>query len=213
MDTSRRKRIRKSKTQRQEEIVDATLRLVPKYGLRGTTVSRIAGAVGMSRGALYQHFANREAVVFAAMERMAERAARWVSSASGRNAYERLLDLSTSHAPFTAAELETFVRPSIELMATSGKADLAEQVRGRQLRTFQAFLEMVEEGKRDGSIRADVESEDIAWALLNLAWVEDLARVMELRQLFDSGATSRNFARILAAVAGPARDEPGSAQP
>jgi AcrR family transcriptional regulator len=73
MERPGKSRTRKSKSLRQREIVEATLKLIPKYGVRGTTVSRIAAAAGMSRGALYHHFANRETVIFAALELMAER--------------------------------------------------------------------------------------------------------------------------------------------
>jgi AcrR family transcriptional regulator len=51
--------VRKTKAERQREIVDVTVKLLGKYGVEGTTVSRIAAAAGIARGALYQHFPNR----------------------------------------------------------------------------------------------------------------------------------------------------------
>lgn len=206
MDGAPKKRVRKSKAQRQKEIVEVTLRLIPKYGLRGTTVSRIAGAAGLSRGALYQHFANREAVLFAAMELMAQRVWRWITGASGPDGYHQLIDVAARHAPFAASEFNTFVRPNLELMATSARGNVSKYVHARQVKTLQAFLDIVAKGKQDGSIRGDIESDDIAWALLTFAWAEDLARVMGLEEYIDSGASMRNLRRTLAGFA--AVDEP-----
>jgi len=200
-DKPRKKRIRKSKAERQTEIIEAAIELLPQYGLRGTTVSRIAGAVGISQGALYQHFANREAVILAALNHMRERFSHWTSSASGVDAYRHMLDLGARHGPFSLSALDTFVRPLLEIMISSGQGDQNEQVRERQLMTLHGFVELADKGKADGSIRADAESEDIAWALLTFAWSEDLARVVGLDQYISSGASVRNLRRVLAAVA------------
>ncbi len=55
--------VRKNQTERREEILDATLELLGQYGLEGTTVSRIAAAVGLTPGALYRHFESRAALI------------------------------------------------------------------------------------------------------------------------------------------------------
>jgi AcrR family transcriptional regulator len=207
MDRPRKKRTRKSKDERRREIVEATLKLIPEHGFHGTTVSRIAGKAGLSRGALYHHFANREAVLFAAFELLAERASPWISASSSSDAYRRLLDAGASHAAFSASEFDSFVLPNVELMASSGRSTVAEQVRERQRKVIQVFVELVDAGKRDGSIRSDVESEDIAWALLTFAWAEDLALVMGLDEFVGSGASVRNFRRTLAGIGAVAPEE------
>jgi AcrR family transcriptional regulator len=206
-------RTRKSKAQRQREIVEVTLELVAEHGLQGATVSRIASAAGLSRGALYQHFENREAVLSAALELMAERASPWVSATPSPDAYHELLDMGARHGAFAVSEFDSFVRPNIELMATAVDGAVGEQVRERVLRTLQRFVELVDKGKRDGSIRPDIESGDVAWALLTLAWAEDQALVVGVDDLVTSGASVRNFRRILADVAtvpAPGKDAHGA---
>jgi len=133
---------------------------------------------------------------------MGERAFRWISSGSGRDAYERLLDIGARHAAFAASEYDTFVRPNLELMTASavGKS-VHEHGHGRQVKTLDVFRQLADEGKRDGSIQADVESEDVAWALLTFAWAEDLARLIGLERFITSGASMRNLERTLAGFA------------
>jgi AcrR family transcriptional regulator len=201
MDGSSKSRTRKSKALRQREIVEATLGLVAEHGLQGTTVSRIASAAGLSRGALYQHFENREAVLGAALELMAERALPWVSATPSLDAYHELLDMGTRHGAFAVSEFDSFVRPNVELMATAVDGEVGEQVRERVERTLDRFAKLVDKGKRDGSIRPDVDSRDVAWALLTLAWAEDQALVVGVDDLITGGASVRNFRRILDDVA------------
>ena len=91
--------MRKTKAERQREIVDATIQLLGKYGVQGTTVSRIAAAVGIARGALYQHFPNREAVLEAAIAAMGERSSRWILESSGATCPTRLRATWASTTP------------------------------------------------------------------------------------------------------------------
>jgi hypothetical protein len=108
--------------------------------------------------------------------------------------------MGARHSSFAVAEFDRFVRTNVEFMANSGDSSIGEQVRERHLKTLQMFVELVEKGKRDGSIRQDVESEDVAWALLTFAWAEDLALSMGLTGFISTGASVRNFRRTLADI-------------
>ncbi len=192
---------RRTKVERQREIAEATLKLVAKYGVHGTTVSRIAAAVGLSRGALYKHFPSREAVLLAAMDLMEERPPGWVAQSSGPDVYRRLLDMGDRHASWASSEFETFIHPLFEFIAAGGQGSLSREMGVRQLRVLDAFVDLVEAGKREGSIRPEVDSGDVAWSLLMFAWAEDVARLMGVDQLITSGASTRIFRRMLADVA------------
>jgi AcrR family transcriptional regulator len=199
---------RRTKAERQREIAEATLKLVAKYGVHGTTVSRIAAAVGLSRGALYKHFPSRQAVLLAAMDLMEERPTGWVAQSSGPDVYERLLDMGDRHASWASSEFETFIHPLFEFIAAGGQGSLSREMGVRQLRVLDAFVDLVEAGKREGSIRPEVDSCDVAWSLLMFAWAEDVARLMGVDQLITSGASTRIFRRMLADVAAPPSGDP-----
>ena len=66
LDQPATKRVRKAKSVRRREIAEAALRIMATHGFHGTSVARIAKAVGISNSALYQHFRNREDVLVAA---------------------------------------------------------------------------------------------------------------------------------------------------
>ncbi|OFW58703.1 MAG: hypothetical protein A2133_08305 [Actinobacteria bacterium RBG_16_64_13] len=192
------KLIRKTKAERQREIVEATVQLLAKYGVHGTTVSRIAAAVGIARGALYQHFPNREAVLEAALASMGERSSAWILQASGPDVPRRLLAMGETHSSWASSEYNTFVRPFFQLIASKRETSLTKVIIARQQEDFRYLVQQVEEGKRQGSIRSDAESGDIAWSLLLHAWGEDIARLMGVDQFITEGVSQRILRRLMA---------------
>jgi AcrR family transcriptional regulator len=194
---SRKKFVRKTKSERQREIVEATVQLVGKYGVQGTTVSRIAAAVGIARGALYQHFPNREAVLEAALASMGERSSAWLAQSSGPDVPARLLGMGEAHSSWSLSEYNTFVRPFFQLIASNRETSLTRLIIERQQTDLRYLVELVEEGKRQGTIASEVESRDIAWSLLLHAWGEDIARLMGVDQFITEGASNRILRRLL----------------
>ncbi len=60
-------------TPRQEELVDRALELVREAGLAGLTVRRLAERVGFTEAALYRHFASKQSLLLALMDRAEKR--------------------------------------------------------------------------------------------------------------------------------------------
>lgn len=76
-DTAKPASRRRSQAQRsaatREALLDATIECLVQDGYANTTTSRVAERAGVSRGAHLHHFQTRNALVAAAMERLAER--------------------------------------------------------------------------------------------------------------------------------------------
>lgn len=174
-----------------------------RHGYHGTSVERIARAVGISNSALYQHFQNREEVLVAATELLGERAHEWIVAPSGANALERLNNIAESHLPWSISELESFVRPIFAFVGVTEKARSEPSTPHGVLRSHELLLRIVEEGQREGSIRSDVEPGDLAWAVLMFAWAEDMALLAHVGEVTEAGASRRNFRRLLTAYASP----------
>ena len=196
-----RKFVRKTKAERQREIVTATVELIGKYGVQGTTVSRIAQAAGIARGALYQHFPNREAVLEAALDAWREQSSAWMSRKDGTDVPGELLHMGRAHSSWALSEENTFVRPFFQLVASNRESSLTRSIIERQQEDFTSLVELVEEGKQEGSIAGDVESADVAWALLLHAWGEDIARLIGVDRFITEGASTRILERLLATYA------------
>jgi TetR/AcrR family fatty acid metabolism transcriptional regulator len=188
---------------RRREIAEAALVIMARHGYHGTSVERIARAVGISNSALYQHFRNREEVLVAATELLADRAHEWIVTAPGSTALERLDKIAQSHLPWAASSLESFVRPVFALVGVTERAREEPSTPRAVLRSYDLILPVVEEGQREGSIRSDVDPGDLAWAILMFAWAEDMALLSNIDEVTSKGVSRRNFARLLAAYAPP----------
>src|SRR5665647_1402852 len=152
--------VRKSQSERRREIIDATLELLGEYGPEGTTISRIAAAVGVTPGALYRHFENR-AALFAEANRLAnERALSWIDTSAEPNVLRRLEELGERQAAWAKDNFNTVVRPFFLEIGSSHQPDIAGQMVVTRFKIYDALVDLAEEGKRQGSIRSDVDSAD-----------------------------------------------------
>jgi AcrR family transcriptional regulator len=204
------KRAHKSTAVRRQEIVDAAVYLIGTHGLRGTTVSRIAAAVGISRGALYRHFANREAVLEAALATIADRSSSWLHQPTGPDALAGLRALGEAHSNWALSELNTFVRPFFQLIASNRPGPLTTWMIERTQSEFQYLVDLVEEGKRRGDITSEARSGDIAWTLLLHAWGEDIARLLGIDHYITEGASERILERALESYKAPSAKNPAT---
>ena len=196
-----RRHARMTKEERQKQIADVTLRLVAKHGVHGATISRIASGVGLSRAALYKCYPNREAMLEAALDLLISRVPRWIARSSGDTVYEHLMDMGNQFGPLGTAEFENFTHPWFQFAAASGTGKLTQELAKRHLVFIRDFAVLIEQGKRDGSIRDDADTNLIAWSLMMWAWAADVARLVGLEQVMGTGTEVEIFRRMLGDIA------------
>ena len=189
--------LRKSQSERRQEILDATLQLISEHGLEGATVSRIAQAVGLTPGALYRHFDSRAALISEANRVANERTLTWVESSKAPDALQRLEEIGEAQAEWARENYSTVVRPFFLEVASAPDPELEDRLTFTSMRMFRAFMDIAEEGKRQGSIRQDVQAKDVAWAMLTFAWTQDIALMSGAEQYVADGTLARNLKRLL----------------
>jgi len=81
-----------AKTEIREAILDATERLLARYGYRKMTVEDIAREVGVGKGSIYLHFQSKEEIVLSHVDRIVERVKErlWAIARSENTAAERI---------------------------------------------------------------------------------------------------------------------------
>jgi hypothetical protein len=72
----------------------------------------------------------------------------------------------------------------------------------RQLWFIRDCTVLIEQGKRDGSIREDVDTNLIAWSLMMWGWASDVAVLLGVEQMMGAGTEIEIFKRMLAGIAG-----------
>jgi AcrR family transcriptional regulator len=189
--------VRKSQQERREEILEATLQLISERGIEGTTVARIAAAVGFTPGALYRHFESRAALITEANRVAGDRALTWVESSNKPDILQRMEELADAQAAWARQNFNTVVRPLFLELASAPDADPDSRLTYEDFKSLKTLVEFAEEGKRQGTIRDDVLAEDVAWAVQMFAFQQDLAVLAGADKFVEDGTFLRNLKRLL----------------
>jgi AcrR family transcriptional regulator len=200
--------VRKSQQERREEILDAALRLISEQGIEGTTVARIAEAVGLTPGALYRHFESRAALLYEANRMASDRALAWVESSREPDILLRMEELASAQAAWARRNFNTVVRPLFQELAYPIAGDPNLRLTFTDLKSYNTLVELAKEGKRQGSIRNDVPAEDVAWAVQMFAFQQDLAILAGADKFVEDGTFLRNLKRLLDSFRAEKEEEP-----
>jgi TetR/AcrR family transcriptional regulator len=200
------RRPRMAAVERKAQIIEVVLTLVDKHGVQGATTARIAATAGVTEPTLYKYFDNRREMLLAALDVVFDRAEEVVWSSDESDAVERLRKIGEYHTRETNAKRLGFVNPLFEFMVAPPETGLRERVRSRNLVVIDAVAAIVEEGKSQGHIRADVDARRTAWRVMGFYWFEDVSSLMDLPEVVTEGISEEMFDRIIADIVIARRD-------
>jgi len=186
--------------ERKAQIVEATLRLVAEHGLAGASMSRIADTVGISNAALYRHFDSREDILIAAYDVLIERVFTWLNSSRAPNVMDRLRHMGVSHAGIFSKDIEGFNAPMFQFISWIPKDRVRDHVVRRRVEMLRWYADLIEEGKAQGTIRIDIETDLIVAELFAWIWWEDLSYLEGLDTDSTLKGSANMFARLLARI-------------
>jgi TetR/AcrR family transcriptional regulator, transcriptional repressor for nem operon len=163
-----------------ERLLDAGLETLHRRGFNGCGVQEITDNAGVPKGSFYNHFESKEALGAAVIERYWEQRAgaalRLLKEPDGRPR-ERL----SRYFAALAANMATHAYTGGCLIGNLGAelSDQSELVRVGVAKVFARWVEALEsciqEGQREGEIRADCDAAVLASFLVN-AWEGALLR-------------------------------------
>ena len=196
------RRGRWTKKERHAQVAAVTLDIISREGVRAVTLGRIAEAAGIAAPSLYNNFSGRKEILEAASELLLERVLTWIDSSQNPNMLERLCEIGGSfHEAKIGADQEWVITPLFELVAAARAEGLTEHMGKQQLQVLQKFVDIVEEGKRQGTIRADADPEVVGWSLMSLGWAKDFAFLQGLDQFVNRGTADTILDNILDKIA------------
>lgn len=146
------------------QLVDIAIDCFALHGFQGTSIERIARAAGVTKGALYYHFRDKEDLLLEAVKDRIGEFERHVleAVAASDDTHEQLRRVID--ACFVTATASNHRRFIITLMveALDTNPRLSEQFR-KVLRRMRGFLaDVVADGQRRGIMRSDVSAADAA---------------------------------------------------
>ena len=179
---------------RRQEILDRAIEVFRDRGADGTSLRRIAEAIGISHGALLHYFSSREELLVAVYEHAERRRDLDRLEKEGPEAFDELAVEVMANAALANLEVPGLVQLYSTLVATS-----LESERGPAKEFFTARFENVRgslatrlrEDQAAGRVRGDVDPEQMAALIvaasdgLQIQWLlEPSIRLQETLELF-----------------------------
>lgn len=151
--------------------LDAAQHLIARHGVQGTSMNQIVRASGLSKGAIYGHFASKADLVIALQSRILE--GRLSETAlhfqSGTSARERILRLLRTLLEGGGSSDRERARLSLQFTSAALQSpSLRAQVDARYDRMHRLFRDLLAEGTRSGEFRTDFDADATATAILAL---------------------------------------------
>ncbi len=144
---------------RRAETVEAVISLAAERNPGDITTAAIASRLGLTQGALFRHFPNKDAILEAVMAWVSDRLLSRVEAAMAGAAKP----LAAMEAAFLAHAAFVSDHPGVPRMLF-GELQRSEDTAAKRLvrtllgRYRERLAQQVEQGKRDGSIAADVDT-------------------------------------------------------
>ena len=149
-----------------EAILDATDRLLARYGYKKMTVEDIAVEVGIGKGTIYLHFTSKEEIVLSHVDRIVERVKDKLRdiARSDASAAERLRSMLLTRVLFRFDSIQHYTQSLNDLLAALRPGLLVRRAQYFEAEA-QIFAELLVAGRQSGEF--DFEDENaIARALL-----------------------------------------------
>lgn len=149
-----------------DSILDATDRLLARFGYRKMTVEDIALEAGIGKGSVYLHFSSKEEVVLSHIDRIVERLKDRLREIGGSNepAADRLRLMLLTRVMFRFDSVQHYTQSLNDLLAV-----LRPRVLARRAQYFDSeaeiFAEVLEAGRESGAFSFE-DSRATAHALL-----------------------------------------------
>lgn len=183
------------KAQAEQTLLEHAARLFVEKGFGGTSLKDIADAMGLTRGAIYYYFPNKEALLSTLVEDLTINAAKdidlWQAKAKGTPS-ERLNGLVRQRINYVLQR--GFKIRLLELAEAALPEDLARRSRAAKRHILDVYTALVREGVAEGEFRV-VDERVAAFGLIGMvnwtAWWFDPGR----------GRSADEIARELAEMA------------
>lgn len=149
-----------------DAILDATDRLLARFGYRKMTVEDIAAEAGIGKGSIYLHFSSKEEVVLSHIDRIVDRLQRRLKdiARSDATAAERLRLMLLTRVLFRFDSIQHYTQSLDDLLAALRPGLLARRAKYFETEA-QIFAEVLNAGRQSGEFTFD-DSSVIAHALL-----------------------------------------------
>ena len=183
-------------TPKRAEIADAALRIIETRGIAALTTSALAAELGVSSGAPFRHFANREEILEAVALRVEELVLGTFPPETDPP-LERLQALLRARAKVVGGHRGIGRLMFSEQFALALPEAAAARLRAVVTRTQAFLLRALEEGQREGSLRGDLAAKALLPVVFGMLMQLVHAQAAGQARARDTGETCATLLTLL----------------
>jgi AcrR family transcriptional regulator len=163
MSAARKKALRWERRpgERPQELLEAALRVFAARGYRNTRLEEVATAAGVTKGALYHYFANKEELLLRALEAYRARAFGRVEEAlraeGGPSSVRLRVAIRELFGNRDPARRDVLLL--LQSVAHDAPAVYRDWLTSGPVRAWRIIADLIEDGKASGEFRVDVDTE------------------------------------------------------
>ena len=161
---------------RREQIRRATFDIIADRGVKGLTISAIAGKVGVSEANLYRHFKNKKDILASAVESIGEgllQNLRSVGNAKMKDPLKQLKKLFKLHLEYIGAN-KGIPHLVFSEELHRGNPDL----RNKLLNTINTYAQEIEllikQGQEDGTINKGIDTHAVSFTIIGMIQISTM---------------------------------------
>jgi AcrR family transcriptional regulator len=171
---------------RREQIRQATFNIIADRGVKGLTISAIAGKVGVSEGNLYRHFKNKKDILSYTIESIGQglfQNLRNVNNAKMKDPVKQLKKLFKLHLEYIEAN-EGIPHLVFSEELHKGNPDLRNKLLNTINTYAQAIELLIKRGQEDGSINEGIDAHAVSFTIIGMIQISTM--VWSLNKLSSS---------------------------
>jgi AcrR family transcriptional regulator len=150
-----------------DAILDATDRMLAKYGYQKMTIEDLAREVGIGKGSIYLHFSSKEEIALSHIDRIISRLKARLTKIAGepKEVEKRLSAMLCERVLFRFDSVQHYSQ-GLNDMLSRLRAKLLEHRRRHFEEEAQILADVIREGQESG-VFADGDAVDLAHSLIN----------------------------------------------
>jgi AcrR family transcriptional regulator len=150
-------------------ILEAALRRFANYGYNAASVDDVCADAGVSKGAFYHHFPSKQSVFLALLNGWLDALEAGFEAARKETVPETLMAM-TDMLPGIFATADGRLPMFLEFWLRASRDEVVWQATVAPYQRYQQYFSaLIEQGKAEGSFRADIDSQSAAKAIVAIA--------------------------------------------